>query len=137
MTETLTPEEQIAQAIVLAPHLSARTWAVARLSGQNRTAGSAREAAWAVAAVVVAWAAAAAVVWAAAVVVVVALAAVATAAAVAAWVEEKAEEAKARRWAATVVAQSPEPLRQPALVRARAILVGAFPADRYDEELSP
>jgi len=42
----------------------------------------------------------------------------------------------ALRWASAVVAQSPEPLRQPALLRARAILAGAFPADRYDEALA-
>ena len=39
-------------------------------------------------------------------------------------------------WTDAVVRWSPEAHRQPALDRARAILAGTFPAERYDEELT-
>ena len=119
---TLTLEERIAQAIVLAAHQSTREWAVRWLSGEDRT----ETAAWA-AARAAATEAATAKAWAAA---------KAAEAEAAAGAVRAAAEAWAVRAAEAVVTRSPEPLRQPALLRARAILAGAFPADRYDEALA-
>ena len=115
MNETLTLEEQIAQAICLAPHLSTRAWAVRWLSGEDRTAKAA-EAAWSAATALssVSWVAV-------------------RASASAAWV---ASVPRGAERAAAVVNTAPERFRQPALDRARAILAGTFPAERYDEPLS-
>jgi len=120
----LTLQERVAWAIVLAPHRSTREWAIRWLSGVDHSpnaAGRAWQQAEAVGAPVAVQRAAQA--------------------AQVAWEVWNLgslwrSQAEAERDAAEVIAAAAASRLMPALTRARAILAGEYPAERYDGPLS-